>query len=220
MDTVRPAWHGRFQIARLELSTVELRPGHDDCHADRVEQIMVDELFARRQRARSMLPAEDGLSVNAWLKLTCYEIILAWLTVDEGEELLERLDRHKRFVRGSRKEGRDVFQEGIVAIFARSAKAVTVRDRERLAAPMWHGFRHYIPPALLDGFNRQYPAHTANDVRWRKRIEPALEDWVVEQRIYSRLQECSLDAFRATYPSQIEDRIASAFERLQGESHW
>ena len=206
-----------FSISRMNRSPIAGGAGRGDCDLPKIEAALVDEVQLRRRLETEKRVSSDGMSAMNWLKNACYQIILAWAAADSWHELEERTSN--RFKRGTQKADRNIFERGIVGIFAnsttvqvagKSTSFLTSRKRERLASPMWYAFRHYIPPALLDGFNVQYPGHLGREPRWQSSLEPALYPWIQQQRFWADVGESSLEQFRGRYPRAIQGKVDAA----------
>lgn len=207
-----PEWTAGYTILRTSNPPLEGSAGREGADLDRLEVALVEEIKERQSLRLRGLIARDRVDPGQWLKSACYQIILSWYACDFDCEIDARIEKHNRFVKGEKKE-RDIFQRGIVGLFATDAKVIPDTHRSRLADPMWYAFRHYIPPVWLNEFNRKYPGHRAHRADWRQYIEPELEDWVTEQRVASQYRGCPLDAFRATYPPHLEDRVEAAVRK-------
>jgi hypothetical protein len=197
-----PKWIRRATIVRAELSALTFHAGYEGFDLDRIEESLVRE-FQFRKRVSKIGFHKELPTVRSWLKNSCYEIILACLAEDEGQELFERIDTHGRRNRGTPKADPNVFELGLSGLFAQNPKIMSSKERGRLAAAMLHGFRHYIPPPLLDGFNMQYPAHRESDPNTRKHIEPALREWVIEQHTLAVERDDPLEPSRHQYLGDI-----------------
>ena len=208
----KPAWMERYRIVRATSFPLEGAAGIDGCELPRIEAALLEELAERRALDQLGRDAPDGLSPNNWLKQACYQVILSWHVWDFAEDIDDRIEAAGRLARGTKKEDRDIFQRGLVGLFANNPDALSVQDRKRLAAPMWYAFRHYVPPAQLNEFNRTFPGHKARRANWREHIELAFENWVVLERTHSIFRACNLDAFREKYPDHIEARVESELD--------
>ena len=203
-----------FSISRLNRSPIIGGAGLGDWDLPKIELALVDEVQLRRRLETEKRVSRDGMSAMNWLKNACYQIILAWAAADLWEDLEDRTS--ERFKRGTQKSDRNLFERGIVGIFAKTTTVqvdgkptifLTSRKRERLASPMWYAFRHYIPPGLLDGFNVQYPGHLGREARWQSSLEPALYPWIQQQRYWADVGESSLEQFRGRYPRAIQGKV-------------
>ena len=197
-----PKWIGRVTIVRAELSPLTIHAGYEGFELDRIEELMVTEFHFRKHLAKVGFHRELP-TLRSWLKNTCYEIILACLAEDEGQELFERIGTYGRRNRGTPKANPNIFELGLSGIFAQNPKIISSKERGRLAAAMLHGFRHYIPPPLLDGFNKHYPAHLESDPNTRTQIEPALREWVIEQHTLADERDDPLEPSRHQYLGEI-----------------
>ena len=206
-----------FSISRMNRSAIAGGAGRGDWDLPKIEAALVDEVQLRRRLETEKRVSRDGMSAMNWLKNACYQIILAWAAADLWDELEDRTSN--RFKRGTQKADRNIFERGIVGIFANSTTVkvagestsfLTSRKRERLASPMWYAFRHYIPPALLDGFNLQYPGHLGREPSWQSSLEPALHPWIHQQRFWADVGESSLEQFRGRYPRAIQGKVDAA----------
>lgn len=215
-----------FSISRLNRSPIIGGAGLVDWDLPKIEVALVDEVQLRRRLETEKRVSRDGMSAMNWLKNACYQIILAWAAAGLWDELEARTS--DRFKRGTQKADRNIFERGIVGIFANSKTVqvaskstifLTSRKRERLASPMWYAFRHYIPNALLDGFNVQYPGHLGREARWQSSLEPALYPWIRQQRFWADVSDSSLEQFRGRYPRAIQGKVdaevAAYWERSQ-----
>lgn len=207
---VKPLWLSKFRIARVERSPISGQPGATGSELPTIESALVEELLLRRDLKAAGRRALDGLSPNDWLKEALYQLVLIWRFSDHWEELIDRIENSGRLARGTRKEERDIFEVGVVGFLLKNATIIPVPRRKRFTRPMWYGFRHYIPPPLLNAFNAEYPRHKARREEWRDHIEPALEGWVKEQRIYSMARECPLDEERGKYSPEVERAVKGA----------
>ena len=195
-------WIRRATIVRAELSALTFHAGHEGFELDRIEDTVVTE-FRFRKRLAKIGFHKNLPTLRSWLKNTCYEIILACLAEDEGQELFERISTHGRRNRGTPKANPNVFELGLSGLFAQTPRIMSSKERGRLAAAMLHGFRHYIPPPLLNGFNTQYPAHLESDPITRTQIEPALQEWVIEQHTLAVERDDPLEPSRHQYLGEI-----------------
>ena len=213
MSLDKPEWMNGYKILRVTRFPLEGSAhlvGRDLAH---IEAALVEELAERRALEKVDRKAPDGLSPNNWLKEACYQIILSWHLWDFSEQLDDRIEGAGRLGRGTKKDDRDIFQLGLVALFAENPSVIPVPRRRGLTGPMWYAFRHYIGPAELNEFNRNYPGHKAHRADWREHIELKLEDWVVEQRTQSKYRGCHLDDIRAEYPEHIEARVEAELDK-------
>jgi hypothetical protein len=213
-----PHWLSNPQITLDKGRAIEVLPGVQGSELGRLEEEIVRELLKRRKMAGKGKRTSDGLTAMEWLRATLYGVILAWLHYENGDELYERIGSARRYARGKKGQDATVFHDGIVAVLAKNPQVITPTERARMAQPMWHAFRHYIPPALLLGFNHQYPAHRRQNASELGQIHHMLTGWVVEQRTLSRVRDCPLDAFRETYPDTVEHvvdaRVAETLDVL------
>lgn len=207
---ISPIWLREFAIVRTSGGTIK---GDAKCDIQKLESNILAELSERQRLQERKLAASDGLRPPTWLRVTCYQLIQMLYAHDREDEILERIANHKRLRSGTPDLDRNLFKDGLIGLFARHPGAISETDRSRMAKAMWYGFRHYIPPALLAGFNSQYPAHR-NPSSDLLKIDPALGGWVKEQRIYSMVRDCNLDQYRGSYPASIKRAVDGAVSKL------
>jgi hypothetical protein len=186
----------------------ELRPGTAGCELDQIENLFVEELQLRRRQRRNGQKAKDALTPTEWLRISLYAVILVWLRHDDGHELDARVPPKKANSQVILGKPSAEFHLAIAAIFAHHTQIITPTERNRLADPMWHAFRHYIPPELLLGFNTQHPAHEKGSRAVLGTIDPALTAWVTEQRLLAAFGDRDCVERRGPYPREIETFIA------------
>ena len=212
MLLIVPSWLSKFAIPRTRGGAIE---GRADFNIADVESQLVVELSERQRLGTNKVTSSDGVRSPTWLRVASYQLIQILYANRREDELWERIHNHKRLRVGTPHPDRDLFKDGLVGLFARHPGVML--DSDRMVAPMWHGFRHYIPPSLLAGFNSQYPRHKGRSDGWRAEIEPSLEGWVIEQRAYSIARECNLDQHRGVYPTSISNVVEGIFELKSAE---
>lgn len=207
---VLPGYYSRARVFLAKNVWIEVRPGPAGNELDRVEKIFVDELQFRRSEREKGRSAPDRLTPTEWLRVSLYSVILVWFAHDYGQELDARVPLKKinsTIIRGKLSAE---FHLAIAGIFAYHPQIITPTERNRLADPMWHAFRHYIPPELLLGFNAQYPAHEKSNSAVLGEIEPALVAWVKEQRVLAAFGNRDMVERRGRYPNEIQDVVDAA----------
>ena len=141
-----------------------------------------------------------------WLTQASYEALSS--LIDDDLEGLRQLfaDRIKES-HGERapRDSLNMFQVGLMAIFAHNPAALHRRTRERIGKELWHAFRHYVPPAFLLGFLTQVRSPGLARRSVKGVIEPGFESWIVEQRLKG---EFNHDA-RGAYPAAIDEQVSS-----------
>jgi hypothetical protein len=199
-----PEWLEEIAIPRLVGGIRRFPPPGEESDYRQLEEFIKSEFELRKKSG-------EKAHASAWLKVVCYHAIMAIWHNDGGEEDLQaRIAEHKRLKKGPDRKGeRTLFDEGLVALFASTPNFLSSTNRERMADPMWYAFRHYIPPALLIGFNHQYPGHRDRDRkgRWRQAIEPALESWIIQQRYLFGDWSFNLESLRGEYNDSIDDKV-------------
>lgn len=209
---VIPAHRSRARIFLAKDGWTELRPGTPNGELDRVEKIFFDEYRFRRFERKQGRKAPDRLTPIEWLRVSLYSVILVWFGYQDGDELDERVPAKKANSDKIRRKASAEFHLAIAGIFARNQQIITPTERNRLADPMWHAFRHYVPPELLLGFNTQYPAHEKENMAALGEIDPALTAWVTEQRLLAAYGDRDCVERRGQYPREIEDFIADKLD--------
>lgn len=190
----------------------ELGPTIVGSDLDKVEKFFVDELQLRRRQRENGQKSEDNLTPTEWLRVSLYGVILAWFAHDDGQELDARVPLKKLNSKAILEKPSAEFHLAIAAIFAHHHQIITPTERNRLADPMWHAFRHYIPPELLLGFNTQYPAHEKGNRAVLGAIDDALTAWVTEQRLLAAFGNWDCVDRRGQYPREIENFIAEKLD--------
>mgnify|MGYP003323352892 CR=1 FL=1 len=145
--------------------------------------------------------------------MSLYAVILAWFGYEQGDELDARVPVKKARSKAIRDKTSAEFHMAIAGVFAHHPQIITPTERNRLADPMWHAFRHYIPPELLLGFNAQYPAHEKKSAAQLGEIDPALIAWVKEQRVLAAFGNRDMIERRGQYPSDIQDFVDEALDQ-------
>jgi hypothetical protein len=209
-----PAWLCKAQITKVIGGTVDARPGVDGNELPQVGKIIVAELKLRRKMVSNRQRTPDGHTPTEWLRATLYGVILSWRAYEDGDEIDSRVPAKIRNSSAIQQDPAALFHYGISAVLA-SHPGITASERARLAEPMWHAFRHYIPPELLLGFNHQYSAHRKQSSAVLGQIEKPLWGWVKEQRLYSLLRECPLDTHRGRYPTPINAVVEDAIAQIE-----
>jgi len=153
----------------------------------------------RRARPTHPLRAPNA-KPNSWLKPVCYELVVEFCREDRFDLLEDRIERCGRYSRGRRGDI-NVFQTGIMAIFAHAPKALGPRDRERFGKQLWHAFRHYVPSPFINGFIAQYEKSTSHG-RIGRDLDSAFRDWIVSERLNDPCPD-----FRGGYPKGINDEV-------------
>ncbi|MXP29821.1 hypothetical protein GRI58_13485 [Porphyrobacter algicida] len=212
---IEPEWITKAQIYMLKRAPLEFAPQLRKNTLARVEDKIVGELRNRRLNVTSRGRTSDGLTPNEWLRVTLYAVVHPWLAFLQGEEICNRIP--EKLIEPEKLMSNEavMFHQLIGAVLADNPKVITPSERDRLAQPMWHAFRHYIPPSLLLGFNHQYPAHRKGSSTVSGYIESELIGWVKEQRLYARLRNCPLDKFRNEYSGVVDDYVDAEHEQLR-----
>ena len=204
---VRPEHQSRARIFLAKEGWVELRPDTSEYPLDRVENIFFDEILFRRSERKIGRKTPDRLTPTEWLRSSLYSVILAWFGYDDGDALDERVPLKKADSQIIQDKASAEFHLAIAGVFAHHPQLLTPTERNRLADPMWHAFRHYIPPELILGFNAQYPAHEKRNGTVLGEIDPALTAWVTEQRLLAALGGWDCVERRGHYPREIDNFI-------------
>lgn len=221
-----PPWLKIVEILRHNHEPFRESPNSRFFNFDELEEAIVSEWSTRTGLAADGRVTDDGLAVGVWLRMTTYRAITVCLANDAGEALFERLEVSRRMKRGEvpPEEADGVFRRALAALFIRGNRVLEKDDLIRWAERMWHAYRHYIPPPLLEGFSSQCPAARRKPLGWKALIEPPFEDWVVQQRVqWRRWQDEDLiaeDIFRGEYPESIERRIAGELAGPARRSDW
>lgn len=217
MKIDEPIWLSQLSFERLDSGhTIEsLEPAWDgeanECpNLEMLISKICDEHAVRKARSRSTAighgkdEARLPVSLNLWLKPICYNIILSYENADMHGVLDRRIGNHGRHSRGTPKN-LSIFQIGLMALFAhREARSILdVRERDRMSRQMWYAFRHYIPPALINGFNCQFPENSRASKSEQPELEPSMISWVVEQRSIWFDMPGELEELRGKYPDEI-----------------
>lgn len=165
----------------------------------------VADAIKQEWRLRSASPKRD---LN-WLKRTCYVVITEMLVLDIDELFKARSRSHGRYARGEK--GRpNIFQVGLMAIFAEDRRALNARDRERFGKQLRCAYQHYVPPDFLIGFLWQIGGDQGS--QGTRTIRKDFYEWIIEQRLmddqdergpYPRVLEAAFDKRRAK--QAIED---------------
>lgn len=217
-----------FSIERMKRSPIAGEAGSSEWTLDNLASAFAEEYDLRRSWKAMRRASPDGRDPLTWLKNACYPVIIAWMAAELWDEIEGRVVAEGRFTRGARKAQPNVFELGIMGVFAKRREIFRVstskpggardqsRDRSRIANAMWYAFRHYIPPELLDGFNMQYPGHRKDGGSAPNMlIEPPLREWVIEHRAHDELLESLTEQYRGRYPRRVE----AAVKELVA-SHW
>lgn len=143
-----------------------------------------------------------------WLKRACYTLIAEILALDQADVFEDRIRAHGRYARGAR--GRpNIFQTGLMAIFADDRLALNARDRERFGKQLWTAYRHYVPAEFLIGFLSQRDGSKPVKSRGKgksqdpEKLQRDFHEWIIERRSTDDRD----DLFRGPYPRAIEAAV-------------
>ena len=210
---VKPAYQSRARIFLAKDGWIELRPGTPRGALDRIGKLFFDEIEFRRSERKEGRKTDDRLTPMEWLRVSLYSVILTWFGHEEGKELDARVPIKKINSKAIQTKASVEFHMAIAGIFADYPQALKPTERDRLADPMWHAFRHYIPPELILGFNAQYPAHEKDNNAVLGEIEPALVAWVKEQRVLAALGNRDVIERRGQYPRDIQGFVEDSLDQ-------
>lgn len=120
---------------------------------DRASRMVSREWYVQQSRT-------DGSVATrvAWLESVSYRLLKAIIESDSdyvGGADIELFDRRSAQFgrdRGAKGANANLFQKGLMALFAHDKGAITPRDRERIEKRLWHAYRHFVPPTFLAGF--------------------------------------------------------------------
>jgi hypothetical protein len=181
------------------------------------------DMVCRKWEARKRSAGEDRGSRVAWLEGVSYRLLKAIIEsdTDNVEQFEQRSSRYGRD-RAGKGASTNLFQRGLMALFAHDPNAITPRDRERIGKRLWHAYRHFVPPEFLAGFLCQIRSAGLLKRAAANEIELGFEDWVAEKLFRARAAEPPVVdpeplERRGTYPKQIQ-RLAK--RRLDQNSDW
>ena len=228
MVELPPDWIETFQFQRMDRPDFVL-----DCLDPSAPNQIVEKLslaITEEYRARRTLPKlhPQFVSPLTWLKPLCYNAILSCLHHDLFDQFEARNALYGRFKRGPTVD-RSIFMTGLVGIFAHDLPVLQLTDnkkvlsdtltsekeRERLVAAMWWGFRHYITPGELNAFNRKYPLHTADSKLPLTYIVPELYNSVIARRALGEEFNGFIDHERGRYPDEIEQAVNALLDKRE-----
>lgn len=147
---------------------------------------------------------------DRWLERLVYDFFHSHFASAHSESDLKKLFRkriklHGRGTRGV-KVSSNPFAMALLALFAHEPRGPSPQRRHDMSVLLLAAYRHYVPPALLQGFDTQTGAagrgRLANDTR----LEPGFEDWVVQQRTIERLFRQDAHQ-RGAYGKSIRARV-------------
>lgn len=194
---------------------------------------------AMREREDKLAKAENRLASKRlsmpvalkWTKPACYHAILACLHWEVFDCLEARAEGHGRLQRGPRVE-RSFFMTGLVGIFAhvlpkasrgnrqardKGTRAVFAdeKERARMAKDMWWAFRHYVEPAELVAFWRQYRRQLDRLTPYTDALLPQMTDQVIERRALFQCLGSDLEDLRGRYPDSINAEVERRVQFLE-----
>lgn len=218
-----------FQLENARVVELDIPRCEDSVEA---AQIKFDELCHRIVQQFQVMKPKQSISsnskkrkrpgrstYNSWVKQICYEVILVMLYEDQVGLFNRRIRKYSRHA-ASEKNKINIFQTGIIAIFAHDKKIMGPRDRERFGKELMYAFRHYIPVEFLDGFIRQCSSSNLSIARRLKNsdLEKQFENWIVGERSreedQSEFEGLSLEEWRGSYPKHIEERVEKSREAV------
>ena len=135
-----------------------------------------------------------------WLKVTSYAVLSEVLHLEQHDVFETRIKEYRRYPRGQ-KGNPNLFQLGLMALFAERPDILNPRDRERLGKQFWQAHRHYVPPPFLLGFLGQLKRSDAGPMLDCGDLQREFVDWIIERRAMDTRGE------RGDYPLEIEDRV-------------
>ena len=160
------------------------------------------------------------IHAKKWLRTAAYLIVGRALSdEDKLEVLLERIERYGRRERG-RQGSPNVFQLGLLAIFAHvpadpnsSKVEPNEAERRRMGCQLLYAYDHFIPPLFLEGFIKEVSVAAAEQHAGSGHIEPKYRDWVISQLADKQVFE----ARRLSYSDAIR---SAALEIRENREDW
>lgn len=138
------------------------------------------------------------------LERACYQLILHCLYGEGLIDQLKRLARQHDYAARPLDYPRNRFKLGLDAIFHKVPNQIlSDRDRSRLWAAMWYAFRHYIPPALFNGFIHEAGGGEKILKNGVQNIDQSFIAWIVERRVDDTL----ISPMRGSYPEAIRTAV-------------
>jgi hypothetical protein len=196
---------------RLTLPREDDDEGELDVGFARASVAIASEYRQRRARRKTEGPS---IASHDWLLDVAYRFLPAYIATETTEVWARRIGdrRHPQGRTGAPKK----FQIGLAALFAHAPEDLGSRYGDRFGKQLWTAYRHYIPPALLIGFIRQFGSDHVRTAASSKDVEPSLRDFVIEQCALARLRGEPPD-LRGKYKRKFREDVVRYIDQLRVE---
>ena len=201
-----PSWLTELRFEPFELPAERWTLPASNAENLNIWMVRISEEFLRRMELAKRTNGCPAVSPKQWLKPILYQIILSYAHEGLLHELEARITDNGRYSRRNPTDAK-FFLRGIMALSAHDQNLLTQNDRSRMAREMWHGFRNYIPPDLLNGFNRQYASAKRVSDDSQDTIVPELHPWISRERVTWSDLSRDLEELRGRYPNDVESSM-------------